>query len=228
MKKITKIEYQKKNKDRVSIYLDDNYAFGVDLNIMIKYSLAKNMELEDDFIREILKAEEEINAYNYAISVLSRTAKSEKQLRQKMLDKGYDAQFIENAIIKLKKQKYIDDEAYSESFINSKINVSKDGKLKIKEALYNKGIDKQIIADKLSEISNDEEIKRAYMLGTKKLRSIKEEDARKKRLKLTNYLINKGFEYSTVKKAVSKLQGSNDFDELNNFDELYNFDEFED
>ena len=72
MKKITKIEYQKKNKDRVSVYLDDNYAFGIDLNIMIKYSLAKNMELEDDFISEILKAEEEINAYNYAISVLSR------------------------------------------------------------------------------------------------------------------------------------------------------------
>jgi len=228
MKKITKIEYQKKNKDRVSIYLDDNYAFGVDLNIMIKYSLAKNMELEDDFISEILKAEEEINAYNYAISVLSRTSKSEKQLRQKMLDKGYDTQFIENAIVKLKIQKYIDDEAYSESFINSKINVSKDGKLKIKEALYNKGIDKQVIADKLSEVSNEEEIKRAYILGTKKLRSIKEEDARKKRMKLTNYLINKGFEYSTVKKAVSKLQGSNDFDELDNFEELDSFYEFED
>lgn len=218
MKKITKIEYQKKNKDRVSIYLDDNYAFGIDLNIMIKYSLAKNMELEDDFISEILKAEEEINAYNYAISVLSRNSKSEKQMILKMQDKGYDQQFIENAIVKLKQQKYIDDEAYSEAFINNKINITKDGKRKIKEALYYKGIDKQIIDEKLQEVTDDDEIKRACLLGTKKLRTIKEEDIRKKRIKLANYLISKGFEYSTVKKAISKLFDKNDLDEFDDFE----------
>lgn len=221
MKKITKIEYQKKSKDRVSIYLDDNYAFGIDLNIMIKYSLKKNMELEDDFISEILKAEDEISAYNYAISVLSRNSKSEKQLRQKMQDKGYDPQFIENAITKLKQQKYIDDERYSEMFINDKINISKDGKLKIKEALQSKGIDRLIIDEKLQEITADDEIKRAYLLGNKKLKSIKEEDTRKKRVKLANYLITKGFEYGTVKKAVSKLldSSSDDFDEFDDFEE---------
>lgn len=220
MKKITKIEYQKKNKDRVSIYLDDNYAFGIDLNIMIKYALAKNMELEDDFISEILKAEEEINAYNYAVTVLSRNSKSEKQLMLKMQDKGYDQQFIESAIVKLKQQKYIDDEAYSEAFINNKINISKDGKRKIKEALYNKGVDKQIIDEKLQDITDDDEIKRAYLLGTKKICTIKEEDTRKKRIKLANYLINKGFEYSIVKKAVSKLLDKNDLDDFDEFNEF--------
>ncbi|MDW5300051.1 MAG: RecX family transcriptional regulator [Sedimentibacter sp.] len=218
MKKITKIEYQKKNKDRVSIYLDDNYAFGIDLNIMIKYSLAKNMELEDDFINEILKSDEEMNAYNYAISVLSRNSKSEKQLMQKIKDKGYEEQFIENVIVKLKQQKYIDDEAYSEAFINNKINISKDGKRKIKEALYNKGIDKQIIDEKLQEITDDDEIERACLLGAKKLRTIKEEDIRKRRMKLANYLISKGFEYSTVKKVISKLFDKNDFDEFGDFE----------
>lgn len=220
MRKITKIEYQKKNKDRVSIYLDDNYAFGIDLNIMIKYSLAKNMELEDDFISEILKAEEEISAYNYAISVLSRNSKSEKQMMLKMQDKGYDQQFIESAIVKLKQQKYIDDEAYSEAFINNKINISKDGKRKIKEALYNKGIDKQIIDEKLQEITGEDEIKRACLLGEKKLLAIKEEDIRKKRIKLANYLISKGFEYGTVKKAVTKLFDKNDLNDFEGFDDF--------
>jgi len=185
---------------------------------MIKYSLTKNMELEDDFISEILKAEEEINAYNYAISVLSRNSKSEKQLIQKMQDKGYEEQFIENAIVKLKKQKYIDDEAYSEAFINNKINISKDGKRKIKEALYNKGIDKQTVDEKLQEITDDDEIERAYLLGVKKLRTIKEEDIYRKRMKLSNYLISKGFEYSTVKKAISKLFDKNDFEEFGDFE----------
>lgn len=218
MKKITKIEYQKNNKDRVNIYLNDNFAFGIDLNIMIKYSLANNMELEEEFIDEILKAEEEINVYNYALSVLSRQAKSEKQLRNKMKEKGYDLQFIDNAIIKLKQQKFLDDERYSEMLINSKINVSKYGKRKIKEALYDKGINKEIIEEKLNLLSDENEIERAYLLGEKKVRTLKEVDTLKKSIKLSNYLINKGFEFSTVKKAVSRLlDGSND-----------DFDEFED
>ncbi len=217
MKKISKIEYQKKNKDRFNIYLDDSYAFAVDMNVMIKYSLAKNMELEDDFISEILTAEEEMNAYNYAVNLLSRAPKSEKELKMKMQDKGYDVIFIENVIKKLREQRYIDDERYSEMFISSKINTSKDGRRKIKEALYNKGINKEIIDEKLSSVSEEEEIERAFLLAKKKLASMKEEDTRKKTLKLSNYLINKGFEYSTVKKVVSSLL-KGDFDE---FDQCY-------
>ena len=219
MKKITKIEYQKNNKDRVNIYLDDNFAFGLDLNIMIKYSLAKNMELEDEFIDEILIAEEEIKTYNYALSVLSRVAKSEKKLRDKMQEKGYDNNFIDKAIIKLKQQKYLDDERYSEMLISSKINISKYGKRKIKEALYEKGIDREIIDEKLGLLSEDDELERAFTLGAKKLNTLKEEDIRKKSLKLSNYLINKGFDFSVVKKAVSKLLEGNleDFDEFEHF-----------
>lgn len=208
MKKITRIEFQKNNKDRVNIYLDDNFAFGIDLNIMIKYSLVKNMDLDDEFIDEILKAEEEINVYNYALSVLSRNAKSEKQLRSKMMDKGYDVQFIDNVISKLKEQKYLNDELYSEMLINSKINVSKYGKVKVKEILYERGINREIIEEKLTMVSDEDELERAYSLGVKKLRILKEEDTRKKSIKLSNYLINKGFEFKIVKKAVSKLMNS--------------------
>lgn len=216
MKKITKIELQKNSKDRVNVYLDDNFAFGIDINIMIKYSLAKNMELKEEFINEILKAEEEINAYNYALSVLSRNFKSEKQLRTKMQEKGYDNQFIDNSITKLKEHRYLDDELYSEMLINSKINVSKYGKRRIKEALYEKGISREIIDEKMSDISEEDELERAKSLGAKKLKTLKEEDIKKRKIKLFNYLVNKGFEFSTVKKtAEGLLDGKcDDFDDI--------------
>lgn len=213
MKKITKIEYQKNNKNRVNIYIDDNFAFGLDLNIMIKYSLAKNMEIEEEFINDILKAEEEINVYNYAVSILSRSAKSEKELRMKLQDKGYENQFIDNAIIKLKQQRYLDDERYSEMFINDKINFSKYGKRRIQEGLYIKGVDKEIISEKISQLSEEDEFERAMLLGAKKIKSIKDEDTHKKGVKLSNFLIGKGFEYSVVRKVVSRLI-KGDMDEL--------------
>ncbi|HBV68276.1 MAG TPA: recombination regulator RecX [Clostridiales bacterium] len=219
MKKITKIEYQKKNKNRVNIYLDDSYAFGIDLNIMIKYSLKKSMELDDEFVDEILKAEEEINVYNHALSILARSVKSEKQLREKLKEKGFDQQFAENAIAKLKSQRYLDDERFCELLINSKINSSKQGKRRIKEALYEKGVHRDIIEEKMSMMCDEDELERARLLGAKKLSTLKEEDLRKKYIKLSNYLINKGFEYSTVKKAVSQLiDGScDDFEEFQDY-----------
>ncbi|HKM01795.1 MAG TPA: RecX family transcriptional regulator [Sedimentibacter sp.] len=208
MKKITKVEYQKKNKDRFNIYLDDEYAFAIDINIFIKYSLKKGLLLDDELISDILKSEERISVYNYGISLLSRAAKSEYELRLKMQDKGFDSHLIDNAINTLKEQKYLDDERYCEMFINDKINISKHGVRKIKEALYYKGIDKEIIEEKIRSVSQEDEEERAINLGKKKLFNIKEEDTRKKYIKLSNYLVGKGFEFDVVKRTVSKLLNS--------------------
>ncbi|HPY57203.1 MAG TPA: RecX family transcriptional regulator [Sedimentibacter sp.] len=212
MKKITKIEYQKKNKERFNIYIDDEYGFAVDISILIKYSLKKGMELDDALIDEILLSEEEISVYNYGISVLSRYFKSEYELRLKMKNKGFNPQLIDNAISILKERKYLDDERYCEMFINDKINISKHGVRKIKEALYYKGIDKEIIEEKIKCISAESEEERALLLGEKKLLNIKENDNRKKMSKLSNYLLGKGFEYETVNKTLRKLlNADNDF-----------------
>ncbi|MDD2494702.1 MAG: RecX family transcriptional regulator [Tissierellia bacterium] len=162
MKKVTRIEYQKNNKDRVNIYLNDKFEFGIDLDTMIKYGLYKNMIIDDDFILELLVLENRTKAYNYAISLLSRAAKSEKQIIQKMTEKGYDQELINITVEKLKSNNYINDREYCERFIHDKINFSKDGKRKIKEALYNKGIDRSIIEEKLCVITNEDELEKAY------------------------------------------------------------------
>ena len=208
-----RLEVEKRNKERFNIYLDEEYAFAIDMNILIKYSLKKDMLLDDELIDDILKSEEKISVYNYGISLLSRAAKSEYELRLKMQAKGFDSRLIDNAVNTLKEQKYLDDEKYCEMFINDRINILKHGVLKIKEALYYKGVDKEIIGEKIKSISPEEECERAFILGQKKLLSIKEEDNRKKRIKLSNYLIGKGFEYETVKKTVKKLLNT-EFDDI--------------
>lgn len=205
MKKITKIEYQKNNKDRVNIYLDDKFEFGIDLNIMLKYGLAKNMELDDEFISQILISEDKAKLYNYAISVLARSSKSEKELKFKLSVKGYDDESINAAIEKLKANKYIDDDDYCKKFINDKINLSNYGKRRIKEALVNKGIDRQLIDDNIKFILQDDEIKKAYALAEKKLKSLTDVEPIKKKMKISSFLLNKGFDYEIVNKILSKL-----------------------
>ena len=98
-------------------------------------------------------------------------------------------------------------------YIRDKINLSNYGVRKIKEALYQKGIAKEIIEEKIKIITPESEEERAYILGEKKLSNIRENDTRKKMAKLSNYLIGRGFEYDTVNKTVRKLINT-DFDDI--------------
>jgi regulatory protein len=66
-------------------------------------------------------------------------------------------------------------------------------------------VDRQIIDEKLNQLSDEDEKKRAFQLGEKKLKTLKEEDPLKRKIKLYNFLIGKGYEYEIVKIVVSKL-----------------------
>lgn len=219
MKKITKIEYQKNNKNRVNIYLDSNYEFGLDLDVVLEYGLKKGMDLEEGFIDEVLLSDSRKKAYSYALSVLARRPVSEKQLALKMKNKDYEHEIILFVIDKLKRNKYIDDEDYSERFINDKVNYSNFGKLKIKSALYSKGVERQIIEEKIGMIEDEDEARKAYDLAKKKLKTLDTKDSGKIKMKLVSFLINKGFEYSTVKGVITRIFGGEDLDGLDYYDD---------
>lgn len=57
--KVTNIEVQKKNKERVSIFIDGNYGFSLHTELVYKYHIKVGMDLEPSFINEIAKVEEQ-------------------------------------------------------------------------------------------------------------------------------------------------------------------------
>ncbi len=56
-KTITQIIFQKKNKNRCSIYLDEEFGFGLHLDVALKFGLKKGDILTDEQIEDILFAE---------------------------------------------------------------------------------------------------------------------------------------------------------------------------
>ena len=205
MKKITSIEVQKNNQDRVSIFLDNSFAFGLDMAIYLKYNLKKGMELDENFIDTILKAEEASKALNYAIQLLSRKDRTIKEITDKLNEKGFDIEIKNGVLDKLKEYNYLNDEVYCEKYINDKIKFSKYGKNKIKANLYLKGVDKDIISQKIIEIDSNIEYDRALELARKKLPSLQKYDKIKIKAKLGNHLISKGFDFDVVNKVIREV-----------------------
>lgn len=202
--KITSIEPQKNNNDRVNIYLDGKFAFGISIEILYKYSLEKDMEIDEEYIENVLKAEEKNRATNYALNLLNFKWRTEKEIRDKMLLKGYDEKIIQEAISYLKEQKLIDDKRFAEGFVKDKINFNKLGKYRLKNELYNKGISGDIVDEVLSE-NCDDELERAMELGRKKLPSYKNNDKNAIYRKLGGFLQRKGYSYDCISKVLREL-----------------------
>jgi regulatory protein len=206
MSKITSIEQQKINENRFSIFINDKFSFGLNASICHKHKLEVDMEIDEEFIGTILKAEESTKAINYAIYLLSKKDRTKKEIADKLKDKGYDDEIASNVLNKLSEYNYINDEIYCGKYINDKSKFSKYGINKIKAKLYAKGVDKEIISKEILKIDNNLEFENALTLAQKKLCSIKDTDKYKIKAKLSNHLVAKGYSYDTVKAVFSKLE----------------------
>ena len=98
---------------------------------------------------------------------------------------------------------YLDDERYASTFVRSKIHLKKWGVNKIRMALKMKGISDEIISNALSGI--DPEIYREELIKVLKSKKINETDPYKRRAKLAQYAMQKGYEPSLVWDALKSL-----------------------
>ena len=207
MPNITKIEQQKKNPNRYSIYIGNEFSIGVHENTLVKFRLAKGMELEEDFIEQVLKEEEQNKANNYALKLLGYRPRSENEIIDKMRNKGYEIEFIDKTINYLKKYGYIDDKEYALTYSRDRMRVKKLGQQRIKAELLQKGVNKEVLEEALYElIDKDDEYERALELAEKKINSsYRNDDKNAQYRKLGAFLQRKGYSFDTIKKVLNKV-----------------------
>lgn len=208
---ITKIEAQKRSKDRVNIYVDEEYFMAVYAELVYTHSLKKGMEIDKESLESLLHDEMYMKAKNKALSVLSKSDQSEKKLREKLLN-DYDENIVEEVIEFLKGYKLINDNLLAEKIVHDNMNLSKFGKNKIKQNLYNKGIAASDIQDAISQIDPDEEYENAKYLAEKRLKRLKGEDKNKINQKIYQHLAYKGFNYDIIKRVLRELLNFYEFD----------------
>lgn len=202
--KITRIESQKRNINRVNIYIDNKFAFGLTDEIRYKYDLHTNKEIDEEFIEDILKAEEQRKVINNALNLISYRQRSIKEIRQNLTMKGYEDIYIEKAIEYCKGQNYLNDEDFADSFIKDKQNLNKYGSKRIKYELINKGVSKNVI-EKVLQIDPEDEYCTALELAKKRINSYNGQDRNSIYRKLGGFLQRKGYPFDIVKKVLDEV-----------------------
>ena len=204
--KITDFEVQKNNEEKMNIYVDNEYKFSMTLDAFLNFKIVKGMEITQELIDEIKKADSPKLAYLQILTTLKYGMKTEKEMIDKLKSKGFQEDAITEAINKAKEYNYINDDYYIECYIRSKAIPSKWGEQKIISNLYLKGIDINVIKEKLKEfISDDSNYQNAYELARKKIKTIKDNDKNKIRQKLNQYLLGRGYRYDIISRVINEL-----------------------
>ncbi len=95
------------------------------------------------------------SCYEYAIWVIGKYPKTEKELRIKMYQQGYDSETVSRTLEKLKQDNFVNDELFAESYINSEVIRKGRPLIVITQKLEMRGIDKAIITKVVREAWED-------------------------------------------------------------------------
>lgn len=200
MKKITAIQVQKKNPNRVNIHLDGEFAFG--LARIVAAWLQVGQTLDDEKIAELQVEDGRERATQQALLFLSYRARSETEIRQNLRKHQFPEAVIEETLERLRRDGFANDQKFADAWVENRTTFRPRGRRALALELRQKGIDDSTIESALEDV-NDEVL--AYEAGLKKTRKLKVREWNEFRKKLSEFLARRGFSYSVIAPIVSRL-----------------------
>jgi len=200
MKKITAITAQKKNPNRVNIYLDGEFAFAL---ARITAAWLKTGDLlNDEKIAKLQAEDSKERAYQQAMLFLSYRARSEKEIRQNLLKHEYSEDVVEGTLQRLRESGLANDNEFARAWVENRSTFRPRSRRALTMELRQKGLDVETVNAAVSEV---DESALAYETARKRAPRLKGLEWSEFRKKLSEYLARRGFPYSVITSTVTQL-----------------------
>lgn len=198
---ITAIKVQKRNPQRVNIDLDGEFAFG--LSMLVAAWLKPGDLLSEDKINSLIEKDTLEVAYQRALDLLNHRPRSEKEIRQRLTDKGFQPGQIDQVVDKLKQANLVKDETFARMWVESRNEFHPRSRKLLRYELRNKGIADNHIDSALEEIPGEEDL--AEKAAIHYARRLQGKDWQTFRTRLSGFLARRGFSYTTIAPIVTHL-----------------------
>jgi regulatory protein len=193
---------QQKRKNRVNVYLDGKFGFGIDLESLVIFDLKVGRRMSQKNIDEVIRKAELQKTYDKLLRFATIRPRSEKEINDWLKRKKIHESMYENLFIRLKRLELIDDEKFARWWIDQRNSFRPRSKRVLVQELRLKGIDKDVIENALSEYEINEDViaKRLYKKNMYKWERLPEFERKQK---ASSYLARKGFGWDVIKKVVN-------------------------
>ena len=198
--KITALTVQKRNRQRVNVFLDGEFAFG--LARITAAWLEVGQEISDEKIAELKAEDAREVAYLQALKYLNYRPRTEAEVRQNLLKHAVPEEIIPETIERLKQNRLLDDSRFAQDWVENRTDLRPRSRRALAYELRQRGVDRQVIEQSLDAL-DDEEL--AYQAALKQSRKLKNLDWQDFRQKMYGFLARRGFHYEVCAPVVSRV-----------------------
>lgn len=197
---ITELRVQKKRKDRVSVYLDGRYAFGV--KDIVAARLRVGQRLTDEDIAGLKEQDAFEEAYHSALNFLSYRPRSTAEVTWNLRKKDVPDPIIEAVIERLTRAGLLDDESFAEYWVEQRERFKPRSARMLRHELRQKGVASEHIDRATRDLDEADSARR---LANKRARRYVHLERDEFWRKMVGYLQRRGFRYGTIKPIVQEL-----------------------
>lgn len=199
---ITALVVQRRNKERVSVYLDGEFAFGLALSEAVR--LRKGQYLSDEQIARLRALDEVEAAREHALRFLSFRPRSAAEVRRNLRQskRGFSEETIETVIARLEQAGLIDDEAFARFWVENRTQLGPRSTQALRYELRRKGVPDAAITAALAAV--DEEAA-AYEAARQRAPRYARADRETLRKYMGGYLARRGFSARIIRDALNRL-----------------------
>jgi regulatory protein len=210
--RITALTLQKRNRQRVNVYLDGEFAFG--LARIVAAWMQVGLTLSDEKIAQ-LKASDELEvAYQRAIKFMNYRPRTESEIRQNLQKHNVPEPVQADVIQRLKQAGLLDDRRFADAWVENRADLHPRSRRALAYELKQRGVDQQLIQQSLEQVDDDQSAYQAAMRKSRKLQELDWQDFRKK---MFGFLARRGFNYETSAPVVERV-----WNEIHNSPNLMN------
>lgn len=200
MRTITAIEVQKKDPNRVNLYLDGEFAFG--LARIVAAWLKVGQRLDEEKLAKLQAEDTRERAYQQAMLFLSYRARSEAEIRQNLRKHKTPETVIEETLERLRKERLADDSQFARVWVENRNTFRPRSRRALSMELRQKGIAEDAIQSALQGVDEESLAYEAARKRVNRLQGLTWDEYRKK---LSEYLARRGFPYVIIASTVGRL-----------------------
>jgi len=201
---ITAIKSQARDPERVSIFLDGAFAFGLGRQIALDEALRIGDDLSPERVAALRATDDIGKATNAALALLARRPRSVKEVRDRLGQKGYAPEAIDAAVARLEGWNYVGDDDFARYWVENRVAHKPRGERLIAQELWQKGVERET-ARAAIEAAEIDELGAARDLGCQKLRAYRGLERTVAYRRLGGFLGRRGFGYDVVGPVLDEL-----------------------
>jgi regulatory protein len=202
MVKVTTVGTQRSTPRRVRARQETGSATGLSNAAAIQADIHEGQTLSDEQIAALQRPDEFSRSLNCALRLITVRPRSRMEINLRLTRRGFEITTIEEVLAKLELQGLVDDTAFARFWLDSRERYRPLGRRLIAAELRQKGVDREIIAEVVADVDEDEG---AYQAAQKKSRSLSGLDHASFRRRLVSFLRRRGYDYSVAVRMVDRV-----------------------